>query len=285
MKKRKQIFHFIVFFILVCFFCFCNLKSNEKDNVSSLMKIHYLDVGQGDSTFLELPNGEVMLIDAAESTQGDMIIQYIKKLGYSKIDYIICTHPHADHIGGMAQVMRNFEIGEIYMPKVATTTKTVENLLNTIKEKEATIYIAKAGIHILNEEHLKIDILAPNRDTYSNLNNYSAVLKITFQNTKFLFMGDAEEMSENEITQDVQADVIKVGHHGSDTSSSQSFVDNVKAEYAILSVGLDNSYHHPSQTILERWQNANAKIYRTDLNGTILITTDGKTIEINPERK
>jgi len=170
------------------------------------------------------------------------------------------------------------------MPKAVSTSKTYENLLNTISQKGLKVTPAKAGVNILNNNNLNIDIIAPNSESYSDLNNYSAVVKISYGNRKFLFMGDAETKSENEITKDVSADVIKIGHHGSDTSSDQSFVNKVKAQYVIIMVGTNNRYDHPYQIIIDRWENSGATIYRTDLNGNIVVSSDGKSININTSK-
>lgn len=260
-----------------------NNINNENDNLRN-MKVHYIDVGEGDSIFIELPNEKTMLIDAGEAVEGKKVINYIKQLGYSNIDYIVGTHPHTDHIGGLAQVINSFDLGKIYMPKVISTSKTYENLLNTISMKGLKIQTARAGVNIINEKNLLIDIIAPNRDSYSDLNNYSIVIKITYKNRKFIFMGDAEMISENEILTDVTADIVKVGHHGSNTSSGQNFVDRVNAKYAIISVGSDNNYNHPNMNIVNRWENSGAKVYRTDLSGTIIAITDGNTLSIETEK-
>ena len=256
------------------------LSSSISDD-TSLLNVHYIDVGQGDSIFIELPNNLTMLIDGGENDMGKVVIDYISKLGYSKIDYVIGSHPHSDHIGGLIDIVNFFEIKKIYMPKALSTSKTYENLLNSIAEKNLKIYTAKTGLNIINDSNLLVDIIAPNSDSYEDLNNYSVILKLTYKNKSFLFTGDAEILSENEITRDVSADVIKVGHHGSNTSSSQSFINKVGAKYAIISVGKDNSYDHPHQVVLDRFKNSGAQIYRTDLNGTIIVTTDGNNIKIN----
>lgn len=261
-------------------------KDDETINNTEIaqIKIHYIDVGQGDSIFIELPNNSTMLIDAGESSKGQIVTNYIKSLGYSKIDYLVGTHPHTDHIGGLAYVINNFSIGSIYMPKAISTSKTYENLLNTISQKNLKVTTAKANVNILNNNNLKIEIIAPNSDSYSELNNYSAVVKIIYENRKFLFMGDAETKSENEIISDVSADVIKIGHHGSDTSSGQSFVNKVKAKYVIIMVGNNNRYDHPYQTIIDRWTSTGATIYRTDLNGNIIVTSDGNLLDISSSK-
>lgn len=259
---------------------------NDKNFVASDDKIisHYIDVGQGDASFIEFPNGEVMLIDAGIASSSEKIIEYIQSLGYNQIDYVIVTHPHADHIGGMAEVIKAFDIGTIYMPKAVSTSKTYENLLETIKDKGLSIKTGKAGVNVLQEENLTIEMLAPNQDKYSSLNNYSIVLKITYGNTSFLYTGDAEELSEKEITGNVEADVLKVGHHGSDTSSSEEFLEKVNPKYAIISVGEDNSYGHPASNTIEKLEKYTNHIYRTDLNGTIVVASDGVNIEVKTER-
>ena len=264
-----------------------NNIQNQNDYINTnndLLKVHYLDVGQGDSIFIELPNNETMLIDAAESYQSDKIINYLKNLNYQKIDYVIGTHPHTDHIGGLKNIINTFEIGKIYMPKVVSTTKTYESLLMAIKEKNLKINTAKAGTTIIDTDTLKINILAPNSETYTELNNYSVVTKITYGTTKFLFMGDAEKLSENEIKENVTADVIKIGHHGSNTSSSINFIKKVNAKYGIISVGLNNKYNLPKEETITNWENSGTKIYLTSINGTITAISDGTNIKIESEK-
>lgn len=264
-----------------------NNNQNQNDYINTnndLLKVHYLDVGQGDSIFVELPNNETMLIDAAESYQSENIINYLKNLNYQKIDYVIGTHPHTDHIGGLKDIINTFEIGKIYMPKVVSTTKTYESLLMAIKDKNLKINTAKAGTSIIDTDALKINILAPNNSIYTELNNYSAVTKITYGTTKFLFMGDAEKLSENEIKENVTADVIKIGHHGSNTSSSIDFIKKVNAKYGIISVGLNNKYNLPKEETITNWENSGTKIYLTSINGTIRASSDGTNIKIESEK-
>lgn len=299
-KKNIKLNFFEILILLLAFLIFNNQdkiknlfnqnnsqEQNQNSNINinnDLLKIHYLDVGQGDSIFIELPNNETMLIDAAESNQSENIINYLKNLNYQKIDYVIGTHPHTDHIGGLKDIINTFEIGKIYMPKVISTTKTYENLLQTIKDKNLKINTAKAGTTIIDTDTLKINILAPNNDTYTELNNYSVVTKITYGTTKFLFMGDAEKLSENEIKDDVTADVIKIGHHGSSTSSGINFIKKVNAKYGIISVGLNNKYNLPKEETITNWENSGNKIYLTSTNGTITAISDGTNIKIESEK-
>ena len=254
--------------------------NNSEDN----LKVHFIDVGQGDSIFIELPNDEVMLIDAGESSEEEKVYNYITNLGYNNIDYVVGTHPHTDHIGGLEYIINNINVENIYMPKAVSTSKTFESLLNTITNKNLKVKVAKANVNIISSDNLNVFIIAPNSESYSNLNNYSAVIKINYYNNSFLFMGDAEVLSEEEITSDVQADVIKVGHHGSDSSSSLAFLNKVKPKYAIISVGANNQYNHPYDSIISRYEIIGAQVYRTDLNGTIVATSDGTNINITKEK-
>lgn len=290
--KKKNKYLYILTIIIFCLSFFLDYYNTPKKNekkafASDALIVNYLDVGEGDSIFIELPNNETLLIDAGEKEMGDRVINFISNLGYEKINYIIATHPHTDHIGGLESVINAFAVDKIYMPKVSSNTKTFESLLNTIKEKGLTVTSAKGGVYLLNDEskNLTLQFLAPNNSTYKNLNNYSAVLKLTYQNTRFLFMGDAEVKSEQEITLDPTADVIKVGHHGSDTSSSLSFLKRVNPKYAIIMVGKDNQYHHPYQKIINRYQKLGATIYRTDLAGNIVCKSDGVDVNCEGSKK
>ena len=255
------------------------VNNSEKD-----LKVHFIDVGQGDSIFIELPNDEAMLIDAGESSEEEKVYNYITDLGYNNIDYVVGTHPHTDHIGGLEYIINNISVENIYMPKAVSTSKTYESLLNTISNKNLKVKVAKANVSIISSNNLSVNIIAPNSESYSNLNNYSAVIKIDYYNNSFLFMGDAEVLSEEEITNDVQADVIKVGHHGSDSSSSLEFLNKVKPKYAVISVGTNNQYNHPYDSILSRYESIGAQVYRTDLYGTIVATSDGTNINITKEK-
>ena len=247
----------------------------ELDN----MRVHYIDVKQGDSTFIEFPNDKTMLIDAGKKEQGSNVVNYIKNLGYNKIDYVVGTHPDADHIGGLATVIESFAIGSIYMPKKSSTTQTYLNLLKVIKNKGLTIHTAISGVNIISLDNLKVDIISPTKE-YETSNESSAVIKIVYKKRKFLFMADATTDNEADIKADVESDVVKVGHHGSDSSSKEEFVQKTKAKYAVISVG-ENSYHHPYDIIVKRWENIGAEVLRTDKLGSIVISTDGNNLNIN----
>ena len=286
--KKIRILLLIILCLLVVGCANPFVESDDKTSVSTFsgdtLRVNYIDVGQGDSIFIQLPNNETMLIDAGEAYKSDSVINYLNNLGIAKIDYVVGTHPHTDHIGGLEEVINTFDVGSIYMPKATSTSKTYEDLLTTISNKGLKVKTAKSGGVVLDEDNLKLEFIAPNSDSYSNLNNYSAVLKLTYLDNTFLFMGDAETLSEDEITSDVNADVIKVGHHGSDSSSSIEFVKRVSPEYAIIMVGEGNSYNHPYQSIIERYESVGAKVLRTDLDGNIICDSDGVDVTCNGDK-
>lgn len=287
MKKIR-----IIFLTCLCLLVVgCSSPFVENDDEASIstfssgtLRVNYIDVGQGDSIFIQLPNNETMLIDAGEAYKSDNVINYLNNLGITKIDYVIGTHPHTDHIGGLEEVINTFDIGSIYMPRASSTSKTYEDLLTTISSKGLKVKTAKSGVVVLDEDNLKLEFIAPNSDSYSELNNYSAVLKLTYLDNTFLFMGDAETLSEEEITSEIKADVIKVGHHGSDSSSSLEFVKKVSPEYAIIMVGVGNSYNHPYQSIIDRYESVGAKVLRTDLDGNIVCDSDGKKVTCDGDK-
>lgn len=251
--------------------------------------VNFLDVGQGDSEFIQLPDGKCMLIDAGISESADVISERISSLGYEKIDYLVATHPHADHIGGMREIVEGFDIGEIFMPKASTDTKTFENLLQAISDKGLGITTAKAGRVIVNEDDLKIEFLAPVGGGYGNLNNYSAVVKLSYGDNVFLFMGDAEKEAEQEILEKypyyLDADVLKVGHHGSDTASGKNFINAVSPKLAVIEVGDGNSYGHPHSETLKTLNTVGAQVLRTDINGNISVVSDKTQLTLYCEKE
>ena len=295
-KLTKAIISFLILAITaVGAYFYSEYEPNESEKVNSNLQagdtlaVNFLDVGQGDCEFIQLPDGKCMLIDAGVSDSAGKIASKISELGYEKIDYLVATHPHADHIGGMKRIVENFDIGEIYMPKASTNTKTFENLLQAISDKGLSINTAKAGKVIYESDDLKIEILAPISDTYKDLNNYSAVIRLQYGNNVFLFTGDAEELAEGEMLNAysksaLKADVLKVGHHGSNTASSADFISAVLPKYAVIEVGEDNSYNHPHAEAVDTLNAVGAEILRTDLNGNITIISDKVNITVQCEK-
>ena len=247
--------------------------------------VYFIDVGQGDCELIRTPDGQNILIDAGANATGNELVAYLKKLGVDRIDALIATHPHEDHIGGMDEVVDAFPIGDVYLPKIADsqtpTTRTYERLLNAISDKGLQITPGRGGMTVLDEDGVKLEFLAPNADKYPELNSYSIVAKLTYGARSFLFTGDAESDSETEMVDmgyDLRSDVLKCGHHGSSTSTSAAFLQAARPSYAILSCGVDNDYGHPHRETLEKLNNGNIKIYRTDQDDTILAVCDGKDI-------
>ncbi len=242
--------------------------------------VHFIDVGEADSAFIEFPDGKTMLIDAGETENGEEVASYIKSRNCDKIDFVIGTHPHADHIGGLKYIITEFETGEIYMPKIQQNTDIFEKLLLAIKNKNKTVISPTTGQVIYETEDLTVKVLSPKNQKYSSLNDYSIVIKIDYKDTSFLFMGDAENEAISQIKESVSADILKVAHHGSYSSGDSSFMKRVNPKYAVISVGENNQYGHPHWEILQLLKEVNAKVYRTDQDGTVVITSDGENIEV-----
>lgn len=247
------------------------------------LEVHFIDVGQADCILVKLPNGQIMQIDGGNRSDSKIVLDYLAKEKITSIDYLVATHPHEDHIGGLPDIIDLLDIRSIYMPKVSANTQIFEKLLTSIQNKELTVNTAKAGVSIMSTPDLQLDIVAPVKSDYKNLNDYSAIIKLTYKSVTFLFTGDAEATSESQITANISADVLKVGHHGSDTSTSDAFLNKVDPTYAIISVGKDNSYGHPSDSVLAKLNNANINVFRTDIDSTTIITSNGNEIKVNKE--
>lgn len=254
------------------------------------LAVYFFDVGQGDSTLVRIPNGTTpfyLLIDTSEYSYADGLTETLQTLGVERIDALVCTHQHTDHMGCMARIVQRFEIGAVYMPKLPTelvpTTSAYEALLNTMKQKKLRAAALYRGAQIDCPAGVSIEVLSPERDAdWDNLNHFSAVLRLSFGDTTFLLTGDAESANEKLILQSgatLSADVLKCGHHGSRTSSSAKFLKAVSPDYAVISCGTDNAYGHPHKEVLEKLNKLGVDIFRTDQDGTVLATSDGGTIE------
>ncbi len=247
-----------------------------------ILKIYFFDVGQADSELI-ISNNKTMLIDAGNNEDGDFLVNEIKNLGISKLDYVIGTHPHEDHIGGLDDIINSFEIGEIYMPKVQTNTKTFEDVLDAISNKNLKITAPDVGFKFeLGTSQCEI-MQCGIENSEDDLNLSSIVVRIVFGEQSYIFMGDSEKQNE-EARSWPKTNVLKVGHHGSDTSSSENFINQIKPEIAVIEVGKDNTYKHPKQVTLDRLTKIGATIFRTDLNGTILIESDGINNKVTVEK-
>jgi competence protein ComEC len=252
----------------------------EASSGSRVMRVHCIDVGQGDSILIQA-GGVNMLIDAGPADSADSLIAYLRKQDVQKLHYIIATHPHEDHIGGMASVIRKFEVGEFYAPRVTASSSCFAEMVSSLKRKGIKINPARAGIAIDLGSGSRCTMLAPSSESYGNLNNYSAVLKVTYGSSSFLFTGDAEELAEAEFAgsgADIDCDVLKAGHHGSSTSTSSLLLGAASPEIAVISVGRRNDFGHPSRKVLNSFDNMGVQVYRTDIDGTIFFESDGKRV-------
>lgn len=250
--------------------------------INGELKIHFINVGQADSILLQQGNA-AMLIDAGNNSDAELVQKYIKDQGITKLDFVIGTHPHEDHIGGLDYIINNFPIDKLYMPKITSNTKTFEDVVSAISNKGLNITTPTTGSSFKFGE-ANCTILAPNSNSYENLNNYSIVIKITFGNNSFMFEGDAEAISEMEMVKkgfDIKADLLKVGHHGSSSSTCANFLSAVNPQFAVISVGEDNTYGHPHEGTMNRLKTRGIPVYRTDQCGTIICTSDGTNIKFN----
>ena len=253
----------------------------ETENTNTL-DITYLDVGQADAILIQ-NEGHNMLIDAGNNEDGPLLVQYFKEQNMTKFDYLIATHPHEDHIGGMDDIIKNFDIEKIYMPNVTTTTKTFLDVLNAMEEKNMTFDVPNIGQNFALG-HTLFQVMYTGSDK-KNLNNSSIILKANFKNTSYLFTGDAtSEVEKKILSKDIKATVLKVGHHGSKYSTTTEFLNKVNPKYAIISVGKNNSYNHPNQITIDKLTKKNIEIHRTDQEGSIFLKSDGKTINITSKQ-
>lgn len=263
-----------------------NIEENTEKTLQKAddgeISVHFLDVGQGDCEFVQLPNGETILIDGGESVMGDRVVENISAMGYDEITYLVATHPHSDHIGGLCAVLDAFEVQNVYMPDASSESDYYGIFLQTVYDENCKVLRAKSGVSIIDSEDLSVYFIAPVSFSYSEENNFSAVLRIEYGENSFMFMGDAEKLVENELSGDVSADVIKVGHHGSSTSSSENFVNRVDADFAVIECG-ENSYGQPNGEVVERWESSGAEVYRTDEYGNITFVGNGETLEVITE--
>ena len=304
-NKKRSFFEIIIGLLLFGVILFIGSKSDSLGNnieyeslentdtpnqistqttVNGNLIIDFIDVGQGDSILIR--QGEhAMLIDGGTTECKDDLLNFLKQENVNYLDYIVGTHPHEDHIGSLDDVVNTIDFNEILFPKVTTTTKTFENLVIAVQNKGKKFTAPQVGKEYSLGE-AKFVILAPNSGNYQSLNDYSIVIKMSYGQNSFLFTGDAESVSEKEILNlgyDIKADVLKIGHHGATTSTTQSFLDAVNPKYAVISCGKNNSYKHPTKTTMEKLSQKKIKVYRTDEQGTIELVSNGKDITFNVE--
>ena len=263
-----------------------NIQERKTDNTKDVIletdkvpfQIQFLDVGEADCILIK-NNNNYALVDAGNNEDGKKIVAYFKDLGITQFDYVFATHPHEDHIGGMDDIIKNFIVKEYYMIDMELDIMTYKEIITILNKKNIAYKIPKIG-QIFNLDDATIEVLWLDNDI-EDINKDSMILKVQYKNTSYLLTGDATIDSEKEILEkDIKSDVLKVGHHGSKYSSSAEFLQKVHPQYAIISVGKDNDYDFPKKVILDKLEYLNATIYRTDLSGTIIVSSNGEAINI-----
>lgn len=280
MKKQQK--HLLLVLSLILTLLIPLIAPIHVDAAANNLKIHYIDVGESDCTLIQY-GSKYMMIDAGDTDDHDTVLSYLKSQKVKKLEYLILTHPHADHIGSAADVIEKYSIDKIIMPAVQHTTQTYEDVLTAIADKKMKITKPVVGTcYSLGDA--SFTILAPNHYDYgSNINNYSISIKLTYKNHHFMFIGDAETEAIEDILNngyDLSADVYMCGHHGSDTSTTKELLKAISPDYAIISVG-KNSYGHPEDSVLKMLSKAKIETHRTDKSGTIVLTSTGKHISFN----
>ncbi len=276
-KKHKKLI--LLFSIILVFLVSCTTRSLPKK-----LEVHFIDIGQGDSILIKHDN-KTMLIDTGPKESRTDLMEYLSSQKIKKIDCLILTHQHKDHIGNADAVIANYDIGVLYMPNVTSTTNEFKNLTKAINTKRLTVTRPVAGSSF-NFGDAQCFILAPNSDVYENENDYSIVIKMVYKNTSFLFTGDAQFYSEKEMMDkgyDLSADVLKIAQHGNDSTTSEEFLNRVNPKYAALSCALNDSKDHPSKKTMKLLKEKNIPVYRTDQCGTIVCTSDGQNITFDKE--
>lgn len=286
MKSNKKFYLITLTSIfLVLFLTVFSSTASAATGAPENLTVHFIDVGQGDSILLESGDND-MLIDAGERDKSDDVAKYLKGEGITSLDYVVATHPHADHIGGLSDILETFSIGQFLDSGYPHTSATYEHMLETIDSKNIPFKTVKRGDKIDFAPGISVEVLNPGSSYFTDdLNQNSIVLKVIDGNISFLLTGDAGIEAENAIMQEgynVDTDILKVGHHGSSTSSGEAFISAVSPSVSVIEVGADNDFGHPHGEILQMLQKAST-VYRTDQDGTVTVTTDGSSYTVSTE--
>lgn len=285
MKKNNLKKYVILILLLSSFFYtfFSYVQKNFFQVSNHNLRFHFIDVGQGDSSLIITPKGNTILIDAGDEAHAKKVVSYIREQGIEKLDLVIATHPDADHIGGMDKVIKNFDIDVFAMPDVSAKTNQYKQIQRELKAKKMRATRLYQGDEVQIDDDIDFEILSPVKGKkYDDTNEYSIVAKIVYKDTSFILMGDATIENEVDIINnvpDIDIDVLKLGHHGSSTSSSDYFITKTSPNIAIISCGKNNKYGHPHQEVMRVLKKHGVTPYRTDEMGDIVITSDGKEIK------
>ena len=286
LQKPKKTILILLGLVIVCLAYLVITKSNEfppSESVNEYLNVHFIDVGQGDATLLKGPDFTI-LIDAGRHDRND-VVPYLYEQNVQEIDLLIGTHPHADHIGQFPQVLENFSVNEVWMSGDTHTTRTFEKALDAILETDANYQEPKANDEFIFGA-LEIKVIHP-KVNRGNLNNGSIVFRAVYQDVTFLFTGDAEREAELEIVErehELESDVLKIGHHGSRTSTSDMFLEKVSPKIAVYSAAKNNSYGHPHSETIDRLNDFSVVVYGTDISGSVVLSTDGESFFIDQKQ-
>ena len=256
-------------------------KINTSNIASEILEMRVIDCGQADSILLQAGDS-VILVDAGEDRRATDIMDVLDNEGIKQIDLLVATHPHADHIGGMQTIIENYDVVEALISPATHTSKTYENMLVALDNEGCDVYSAAVGVKY-EYDGLELTVIGPCKD-YGDLNNNSVVLIAKYGDVDVLLTGDAEMKAEKDYVEYIyDMDILKMGHHGSSTSSSDNLLDIMKPELALISCGTDNDYGHPHKETIEKLNKRNIPMYRTDLSGDLIIRTDGESYTFDTE--
>ena len=290
-KRQKQqsswvlVFLFIMLFLAMAYIMFNRQEAANLPDEGGSFQVHFIDVGQADAA-LVICDGHAMLIDGGNAEDSDLVYSYLERHGVKHLDYMVASHAHEDHIGGLSGALNYATVGTAFCPVTEYSSKVFQSMVKYLDDQEKVLTVPEPGDRFTLGSAW-VEILGPVKE-YDDTNDTSIVLRIDYGETSFLFTGDMETGAEQDLMEsgaDVRATVLKAGHHGSDTSTSYQFLREVMPKYTVISVGEGNSYGHPSEEVLSRFRDAGTEVYRTDMQGHIIAVSDGKTVAFHTEKE
>lgn len=290
-KRQKQqsswvlVFLFIMLFLAMAYIMFNRQEAANLPDEGGSFQVHFIDVGQADAALI-VCDGHAMLIDGGNAEDSDLVYSYLERHGVKHLDYMVASHAHEDHIGGLSGALNYATVGTAFCPVTEYSSKVFQSMVKYLDDQEKVLTVPEPGERFTLGSAW-VEILGPVKE-YDDTNDTSIVLRIDYGETSFLFTGDMETGAEQDLMEsgaDVRATVLKAGHHGSDTSTSYQFLREVMPKYTVISVGEGNSYGHPSEEVLSRFRDAGTEVYRTDMQGHIIAVSDGKTVAFHTEKE